>query len=189
MNNTTTQFDDEFMTGLEVDVVDWIDKSKLRITTGIPQVGVVQKARQEKLLKIFLMRYLSCSQFYPIGKWRIKLQLPSAVKYDSIKSIEKNKSMRFAIDRGGLEIFFVEFQYLIKSSPYKDKLPLTSGSISERLSHLGENYQSSFEIEKYDGSKPFEKNYPSGFDVAMMIDLQYDELATLEIMATRGLDL
>lgn len=189
MNNTTTQFDDEFMSRVEVEVSDWIAKSKLRITTGIPQAGVVRKARLERALKIFLMRYLTCSQYYPIGGWRIKLHLPLAKEAYSVQKLDENKSMRAAIDRDGLEVFEVEFPYLSKYSPYSNKLPFASGSISERLSHLGDNHQCSFEIEKYDGSKPVEKNYPSGFDIAMMIESQSDELATLKILAKRGLDL
>jgi hypothetical protein len=189
MNNTSSEFDDEFISKVEEEVDDWIVKSKLKIITGLPQVGVVRKARQERALQIFLMKYLTCSQYYPIGGWRIKLQLPLATKADSRQNLDEKSSMRTSIDSEGIEVFNVEFPYLLKSSPYRDKLPFTSGSISERLSNFGDNYQSLFEVEKYDGSKPIEKNYPPGFDISMMIVHQSDELFTLEIMVKRGLDL
>lgn len=188
MTNSENQFDDQFRSALDTDVEEWIKKTKFHISTGVAQAGIVRKARYVRSLKIFLLKYLACSKNYPIGRWKIKVQLPAQVQPETSEGYAEKNSLRESIDRAGLEVFYPEFPYEIKASPYNEKLPFTTGSHSDRLALLGSHSDQTFDIEKYEGSKPIEKNYPDGFPVIMMMLLSEEELVAMQIMASEGLD-
>lgn len=167
---------------------NWIRKTNFNIITSIPQNGVVSRSRYRRALHKFLSEYLLFSNYFPVGKWQIKINLPARSNTTQEISESTNESMIQNINKAGLETFIADFSMDILASPFSGKLPFSIGSISERLliinSNLNlDNDDIEFEFDTYQESKPISKEWPPGSDIALCDQIYHDEITTLKILS------